>query len=657
MITQAMTSPAANEEVVVGNSSRGVSRRQEPPGDSSPPPSREVHPPRPQSASRKTEPGDPGDSNTLDGLFVRASKWSETFGLNEFPAVRRLAELHRRLSLDRFHLAVLGQFKRGKSTFLNALLGEDVLPTAVLPVTAIPIFISHGVSPRLRIAYSDGRPVEEITAELGEDLRARLFEVATEEANPQNRLGVSRIELFHPARILGFGTVLIDTPGVGSTHRHNSAATLAFLAECDAAIFVLSADPPITQAEIEFLAEVRQHAQRLVFVLNKADYLSDPERKAALGFLRKVLLQEARIGAEAPIFPLSARRALQARIACDATLLEESGLPAIEAYLADTLDRERHTVLRQALAEKGKRALDVALSQIELELRALRLPMDDLERRLSEFDRALVEISRERIVAADLLSGDRSRALEKLEEDSAAIRREAREALVAELDTVFSNAGESDPAARARDVLSEAIPAFFEGKLAELGGAWQRQTAALFAPHQRQADQLIDSVRRAAAALFDMPQPVAEAAEAFESARSPYWITEQLATSLSPMGEGLFDRLMPTKARRMRQKRRLIGQIDAIVLRNVENLRWATRQNLEQVFHRFGARLDERLAEAIEATHGAILSAYKRRQDSAEQAAAEIGRLEQAMTALTDLHKEFARLAAAPSPEDTALAP
>jgi ABC-type uncharacterized transport system ATPase component len=66
-----------------------------------------------------------------------------------------LAGLHQRLAEGRFHLAVLGQFKRGKSTLLNAKLGEDILPSSVIPLTAIPTFIRHGAVRSIQVHFQD----------------------------------------------------------------------------------------------------------------------------------------------------------------------------------------------------------------------------------------------------------------------------------------------------------------------------------------------------------------------------------------------------------------------------------------------------------------------------------------------------------------------
>ena len=78
------------------------------------------------------------------------------------PALDALARLDERLRMSRLQVAVLGQFKRGKSTFINALLGGLLLPSAVVPATAIPTFIAWGPVLLIRVTYLGNRPADEI---------------------------------------------------------------------------------------------------------------------------------------------------------------------------------------------------------------------------------------------------------------------------------------------------------------------------------------------------------------------------------------------------------------------------------------------------------------------------------------------------------------
>lgn len=225
----------------------------------------------------------------LPTLIEEASDLIRSLGEGNERSIEALEELGDRLRQGRFHLAVLGQFKRGKSTFLNALLGETILPSAVVPLTAIPTFISHGERLRCSVFFLEEKGPVEVSPSGSEELKSFLATYVTEEGNPNNTMGVERVEVFHPSEILGKGVVLIDTPGIGSTFRHNTEATLNFLPQCDAAVFLVSADPPITEVEVQFLKEVKARVARLFFILNKVDYLSEDDCAHALGFLRKVL--------------------------------------------------------------------------------------------------------------------------------------------------------------------------------------------------------------------------------------------------------------------------------------------------------------------------------------------------------------------------------
>lgn len=127
-------------------------------------------------------------------LARRLAGWSTTA-----PLADRLIDLRTRLDAGRFHLAVLGQFKRGKSTLLNALLGESFLPTGVVPLTAIPTLIEYGPECTVRVLFQDGR-TECVSVDA-------LDAYVTETGNPENARGVATVEVEHPAPLLARGVV------------------------------------------------------------------------------------------------------------------------------------------------------------------------------------------------------------------------------------------------------------------------------------------------------------------------------------------------------------------------------------------------------------------------------------------------------------------
>jgi Dynamin family len=552
----------------------------------------------------------------------------------------RFEGLRRRLAADRFQLAVLGQFKRGKSTLLNALLGADALPTGVVPVTAVPTFLENAPTVRLRVTFIGGR-FEETSAEGFPMLRERLSALVTESSNPRNILGVARVEVFLPAELLSRGVVLIDTPGVGSTHYHNTAAANDVLAECDAALFVVSPDPPITQVEVQFLARVRQTVAQLIVVLTKIDTLEPHELTEVTAFLRGVLAEQAGLDRATPIFCLSGRSALRARLAGDAAALEVSGLAHLEAHLTQFLVQEKQATLGAAVARKASALVGDLLMETRILLRALRMPLTDLEQKMAAFDEAVSRFEAERRLAADSLAGDRVRAFEELEADAERLRVQGRAALTSELDRALARGAHAD---QARVAVTSTIVHFFDAALADIIEVVDKRLTLILQAHRGRADRLIAVVQRTAADLLEIPLPVPEISQVLEVRHDPFWVTRARPEVLGAIPTSLLDRFLPEKTRQTRSRRRLVEEIDSVVLRNVENLRWATRQNIDATFRRFHADLDERLALSLVATRGAMIAARERRRQQSASVEAEIERTQMTLSRLDEIQTSLNRV-------------
>ena len=559
------------------------------------------------------------------------------------PALNALERLEERLRMSRLQVAVLGQFKRGKSTFINALLGSSLLPSAVVPLTAIPTFIAWGPVLLIRVTYLGNRPADEVYPATPSEAQEALKQWVTEEGNPENRRGVARVDVFLPAAILRDGMVLIDTPGIGSTLLHNTDAALQALPECDAALFVLSADPPITEAELAYLARVRQHAVRLFFILNKTDYLSQPEQAQVIAFLQSVLRSKGDTGTLPPIFPVSARQALAAATRQDDAARETSGLGRIEREVLAPLAREKVAALRASIRSKTLVILEQALADLTLRIRTLELPLEDLEQRSRMLQDALRAIESERQVVRDLLEGDRRRAIAELESQAEQLRRDANQHLSGVVArAVAESSGFLDPAAL-QQALEAEIPVFFENRLAEMAAAFRRSVEGMLARHQERADALVASIRQTASTIFDLPASPEAPTELFRLGPEPYWVTQGWSKLLMPSPASLLARMLPGKLRQEHLRRQAAMQVDALVQQNVENLRWATLQGVNDTFRRFSAQLDERLAEVLAATEGVIDKALARRRAEEGQATGELQHLSRLAKRLADLRAQFAQ--------------
>ncbi len=526
----------------------------------------------------------------------------------------RIHDLLERLTDGRFHLAVLGQFKRGKSTLLNALLGEDLLPTAVIPLTAIPTYVRFGSVRSAKVSFNGDRASEHFTGKDADEIKGYLAGYVSEEQNPNNRLQVAMVEVTAPSPLLGKGVVLIDTPGIGSTHRHNTEATLNFLPQCDAAMFLVSADPPITEVEVDFLKEVRSKVKRLFFILNKIDYLSAAELDSIITFCKKIITERAEIRADTRMFPVSAKQGLHAVMASDESLWEKSGMKGVEDHLIGFLAVEKTRVLREAIALKTISILEETLLSVRLEVRSLEMPLREIEEKLVVFENSIGEAERQRIFTKDILAGERRRLMEFLEAQAENLRIRAHaymEGIASE--KLLGDGGDLDEN-RVREAIAGAISVFFERELGEMSRSFDKRVSESLGTHRKRADDLIEAVRKAAAEIFEIPYRQTEKSIGMETPREPYWVTHQWHSSLVPIPDEWVDRILPYRNRLKRIRKRINHQINDLVLFNVENLRWATLQNLDTTFRNFASELDARLGDTVRATKGAIVAALEKKK-------------------------------------------
>ena len=297
---------------------------------------------------------------------------------------RALAE---RTAEGRFYVAAVGQFKRGKSTLVNALIGAPVLPTAVTPVTTVPTIVQFGpAAARVRLASGGWHVVPPAT----------LAAYVAEEHNPENRKGVQAVEVFVPSPLLADGMCLVDTPGLGSPFAANAASTRAFVPHVDAVIVVLGADPPISGEELDLIAQAREQTPHLLFVLNKADRVSDAELAEAKRFTRRLVQERLRMDAE----PILAVSALESSRPDDGVAPEGVRDWKELRHRLVVLARDSGRALVAAAIARGVERIGARLGAlIDEELGALERPLGESEARIislsgqvQEAERALLEL-------------------------------------------------------------------------------------------------------------------------------------------------------------------------------------------------------------------------------------------------------------------------
>ncbi len=278
------------------------------------------------------------DMNTKPILEAISSLSAVESIQNEGVLQRDLADLEKKISQDYYMVVVLGEFKRGKSSFVNALLGKGLLPTDVLPETATINMLLYNESPVLEVVYKDGHK------EKGEVSLDFLRQFSANNANNKAE-SVNYIKIGYPMDVLENRVVLVDTPGVADLDDTRTDVTYGFIPQANAIIFLLDANTPLTRTEKEFIEErlVPQGINDILFIVNKYDCVDDEEDEDFLEELNKRLTSVFKLGTKDAklnsftLLPLSATIALQGIESGNSKLVEASGINEVRQHLWKTL--------------------------------------------------------------------------------------------------------------------------------------------------------------------------------------------------------------------------------------------------------------------------------------------------------------------------------
>lgn len=291
----------------------------------------------------------------------------------------RVKALRHRLESQDITVSVIGQFKRGKSTLVNAILEEKILPVGIVPVTSVVTRIQYGE--KSAAVHFDNGIIKPIKIE-------GLSEYINEQENPGNKLCVSSVTLHTTSPFLKEGLTFVDTPGVGSAHKHNSDAAYAFVKESDAVIFMLSVDSPINEIEIDFLRNAKEYAAKFYFVVNKIDNVEEDELPAYMEYCRKLLCSLMEVDS-IMLFPVSAKYG--------------NGLEALKSKIQEDCKTSVKEILEESVERKLKDILSSARVRLDLYWNALKMPAGRLDSSFNQMKTCLAELeSKSQEIASEL---------------------------------------------------------------------------------------------------------------------------------------------------------------------------------------------------------------------------------------------------------------
>ncbi|MGA9568306.1 MAG: dynamin family protein [Candidatus Korobacteraceae bacterium] len=271
-------------------------------------------------------------------------------GLTEFrPTISMLLDRVENTALE---IAVFGRVSTGKSSFLNHVIGVDLLPVGVTPITAVPTRIGYGSAPMIRV-WQEGRGVSEHSIQA-------LASFVDERLNPENQKRVGRILVLYPSERLREGIILVDTPGIGSLATSGANETMAYLPRCDAGIVLVDAGSTLTPDDLKSVGALNQASTVTTVLISKADLLSAQDLEQQLAYVKRQLHME--FGTALPVRPVSV-------MPSHAVLLEQW----FTEELAPLYDRKQRllqeSLTRKTLALSGavRSALQVSSSYARIE--------------------------------------------------------------------------------------------------------------------------------------------------------------------------------------------------------------------------------------------------------------------------------------------------
>ncbi|MGZ3595131.1 MAG: dynamin family protein [Syntrophales bacterium] len=244
-------------------------------------------------------------------------------------------------------VAILGQFKAGKSSFINSLIGKSILPVGVIPVTTVITRLQYGEREQAVVRYFDGSAAE---IDIND-----IKNFTSEANNPSNKKNIEVVDIQLPSLRSYAGLRLVDTPGLGSVFKYHIETSENWLPQVGTAILAISSDRPLSDNDVQLIRELMQHTPNIVILLTKADLLSSEQQNEVIEFFKRTIQRE--LNRRLPIYVYSTH------------VKTEEYKDRLEAGLLSTLSLNHDFEFRKILQYKMQSLLKGCLGYLEIALK------------------------------------------------------------------------------------------------------------------------------------------------------------------------------------------------------------------------------------------------------------------------------------------------
>jgi GTP-binding protein EngB required for normal cell division len=554
---------------------------------------------------------------------VLASALSELAALGAERDREQLAALLDRLDAARLRVLVVGEAKRGKSTLVNALLGRDVLPSGVTPLTAVTTTVRYGEDERAEVRFADGHDEKHPLAVLPD--------LVTERGNPGNRRRIAGVTVYIAAPVLAGGVELVDTPGTGSVFGWDTQAAHEALRSMDAAVFVLTADPPVSASERDLLGQVARLSVTTFVVLNKADHLDEPGLAEALEFTRQVLSEAGHPG---PVYPMSARSVIGGG---------DAGFTVFEADFGAYLSARGASDLRASAVAQARRIARSLLDEVAVTRRVAGMRAGDAADRVQRFGERLAEVTVRGRDAVTVVNAESGRLLFALNDAAERDRSRLAREVGGQLDALFRGSLRDAPAGEIERRGREGLAAF----AVAAAEAWRQQQReiiehGLAAVDARLAADLraeLGVLRESAAELLGLDLAVPEPEGRLAESRRFFYASGQ-NVGQTELLTGAVRRRLPGEFGRRTARDHLRREVSGLMNMQIGRARGDLQYRLAEAARTLARVVEHRYADGTARIRSALEAAAGLRAASAAEATEkerELAGREAALRQVTDL--------------------
>ena len=495
---------------------------------------------------------------------------------NQKTLVNELETLFIKHREERFYVAILGLFKRGKSTIINALLNQEVLPSAVIPVTAIITLIEHSERTSAEIYFTNG---DILPAHI-----AAIEDYVSEEKNPENEKGIDFVKIFHPAPILK-NMLIVDTPGMGSVLPHNSETTKSFIPKIDAAIYVLSADIPISQTDIDFIKELKQEVPKILFVLNKVDLLNEID-------LQKMI--QHNLTALNSILDVSRDELIT--ISAKFYDKPEGNIIQLSSRLIELARAEKKQLVEHSVIKRYEFLRSELKNEIQFILKLKLLPLNELEAKKNMLQSSVKIMTQQKEEFESIMDG-KIKSLQRhihqvINEQSHLlidiVNRQVNEFLITDASDFL--------------VLDEKLKSLLLTKLETIKGSLEEETKKSF------KDLLIQTAGKSESFLNELSTNLDTylgldfklISEKFDlDVYTSFYLTVSSSTISKTWKSSVFNKLIPSQVRKRRSIKKLQDYYKKIIIRDTAAIGYDLQYKVQESFRKFNYDLNNRLEDLL----------------------------------------------------------